>query len=355
MRRIIIGISGAAVLAALGGGLASALLSMLTAQKTSLALAMGCVAPLPIMLAALSFGSIPGFVAAIIGSLAVGLFDIRQNGLALVSLEQWSSAGTDMLVYAIGLALPAWWLARVTASTRFSAPTIPAADARKLGLVLVSACVFSIVSVGIDFVGTIATHGGFQATMAMMAERVEPYVQGLFVNGRELPKGIDVHDLAVVLTWAQMPVLTAASFVLLGFNIWIAARITRASGRFPAPWPDLPRSLRAPRWLAAALFVALGLAFVGGLPGLLALSVAGALGMAFAVQGLALVHDVTRGKSYRLPLLIIVYLTLGMLMPWLLIVYALVGLADAALGLRERRRKPPGNGAPSIDRSIRRS
>jgi hypothetical protein len=65
---------------------------------------------------------------------------------------------------------------------------------------------------------------------------------------------------------------------------------------------------------------------------MLAFILIGAVLMALTVQGLAVVHEITRGKSYRLPLLIIVYLSL----PWLMVFYTLLGLADAGLALRDR-------------------
>lgn len=326
-----------ALAAAIGAGLASALLSMLTVQKTSLALAMGCISPLPIMLAALSFGSPSGLVAAAVGALTVGLLDARQGGGILLRLDHGGAAGLDVLTYALSLGLPAWWLASLAASTRLVAPTIPLADQRKLGLILASAAGFAVLSVALDFGAAIAGHGGLEATMAMMSQRIEPYIHSLFSTGRQLPNGITVHEVAVAMTYAQLPVLAAASLVLLGFNIWVAARITLASGHFRAPWPDLPRSLRVPRPLALLLAASLGLCFAGGIAGLAGLALSGALIMAFSAQGLAVIHDVTRGKSYRLPLLIIVYLSLSLLMPWLLAIYALVGLCDAGFSFRDRR------------------
>jgi uncharacterized protein YybS (DUF2232 family) len=337
MRPIFAKISSVAILAAIGGGLASALLSMLTIQKTSLAMAMGFISPLPIMLAALSFGSLPGFAAAIVGSIAVGMLDVHDGTFTIIRLSDINTAGMGALVFAISLGLPSWLLARIASSTKLVAPTVPAADQRKLGLIIASAAGLAVISVALDFATTIASHGGFRATMAMMTQRIEPYIESLFATGRQLPKGITTHELAVAMTYAQMPVLAAASLVMLGFNIWAAARITKASGHFRAPWPDLPRSLRVPRQLALVLAVSLGLSLAGGLVGLFALIVTGALIMAFAVQGLAVIHDLTRGKSFRLPLLIIVYLSLMLLMPWLLAIYALVGLADAGFSFRDRR------------------
>ncbi len=338
MRRIAIRISGVALAAAVGGGLGSALLSMVTAQKTSLALALGCISPLPIMLAALSFGTAPGLLAAAIGAVTIGLFDARQGGGIFLRLDGGSAAGLDVLVYALSLGLPAWWLARLTASTKLGAATVALADQRKLGLMLASTAAFAVVSVALDFGVAIAGHGGVEATVAMMSQRIEPFVQNMLSANRQLPSGVTAHQIAVAMTYAQLPVLAAASFVLLGFNIWAAARITLASGYFRAPWPDLPRSLRVPRPLALLLAASLGLCFAGGMAGLAGLALSGALVVAFATQGLAVVHDVTRGKGYRLPLLIIVYLSLAMLMPWLLAVYALVGLCDAGFSFRDRRK-----------------
>jgi hypothetical protein len=348
MKRIFLKLSSTAALAAAGGGLASALLSLLTVQKTTLALAMGCLSPLPIMLATLAFGAWPGWAAAVIAISTVFAFGAGQGGFTALHWEQLQPAAVDAATYAISLAIPAWWLSRLAASTRLSAPTIAAADERKLGLIIAFAAAFSILGVAVDLAGTVIAHGGFNATMATMAERVEPYVQTL-LEGRDLPTGLTAHDVAVAMTWAQMPVLAAASLILLGFNMWLAARITRASGRFPAPWPDLPHNLRVPRVLGLVLAVALGLSFAGGLTGMIALIAVGALSMAFAVQGIALIHDVTRGKSYRLPLLIILYLTLAMLMPWLLAVYAAIGLGDAGFSLRSKPDRPqePGKTWPT--------
>jgi hypothetical protein len=49
-------------------------------------------------------------------------------------------------------------------------------------------------------------------------------------------------------------------------------------------------------------------------------------------------HDLTRGMSARTPLLFGAYLVMSLIPPWPMAVFALVGLVDAALGLRERKR-----------------
>ena len=336
-------ISNPGIAAGIGAGLATALFSMLVAQKTSFAAAMGLIAPLPVMIAALGFGSIAGLIAVVVGAVAVALFDMRPEGLVLIMPNKLTlSAWLDVLVFALSLGLPSWLLARV-AVMPVPLPSTPMKGARpdesRLGRIVAIAVGFAAVGVAVDFFIAITKQGGFSAFMADSVKKAEPVVQTLLAANRPMPKGINAHDIAVAVTWAQMPLLAGAGVVLLVFNLWLAARIAQTSGLLGTTWPDIPRYTRVPRQLAIALAVALGLSFAGGLIGMMSLIVSGALLMGFALQGLAVIHAVTRGKTFRLPLLIIVYLSMALLMPWLLILYGLIGLIDTALAFRDREKK----------------
>ena len=72
-------------------------------------------------------------------------------------------------------------------------------------------------------------------------------------------------------------------------NLWLAGRITLASGRLMRPWPDLAQ-FTMPATATFALFIAIGLSFVDGITGLLAASFAAPFTLAFALVGLAAVH-----------------------------------------------------------------
>ena len=345
MRTTSLRISGTAAGAALGAGLASALLSMLAVQKTSLALAVGFVAPLPIMVATLGFGPVAGLIAAVSGAVAVGIFDIRPGQLAITQFDRLDAAGLDVVVYVVGIALPAWLMAR-TASLAPSQPRAPAtigraplrAEERMLGLILALAVGFASLGVTLDLIVAATKIGGFDAFVAATARKAEPIVDALLTSRRGLPKSVDMHQVALIVTWAQMPLMAAAEVVLLAANLWLAARIAQASDLLGKPWPDIPGHTRVPRPLALVLAVALGLSFAGGIVGAVGLITSGALIMAFAFQGMAVLHAVTRGKGYRFPLLIIVYLTMGILMPWLLVGYGLLGLVDTAVAFRDRQK-----------------
>jgi hypothetical protein len=95
--------------------------------------------------------------------------------------------------------------------------------------------------------------------------------------------------------------------------------------------------------------VALAASFLPGLPGLLATGLAGALLFAYVLQGLAVIHVYSRGVPLRGLMLATVYLGI-LLLGWVALVVAIVGLAEPLLGLR--RRANPGGQPPSNSGSI---
>ena len=299
---------------------------------------MAFVAPLPIMVAALGFGWIAGIVAAVVGAVAVGIVDLRPDALAAFHLDTVTTGGVEIVVFAVGFGLPSLLLARLAVLPATGAAAAAGRTARPeermLGIVLAVAAAFAVFGSALDLAIAVAGRGGFDAFMAQSAKQIEP----LLTSSRPLPQAADPHKLALAFVWTAMAIMAAAELVLLVFNLWLAARIAQMSGLLAAPWPDIPRHLRAPRALAVVLAVALGLSFAGGPLGMGGVITSGALVMAFALQGLAVIHATTRGKSFRFPLLIIVYMTLLMLMPWSLAFHGLVGLLDAAFAFRDRQK-----------------
>ena len=87
------------------------------------------------------------------------------------------------------------------------------------------------------------------------------------------------------------------------------------------------------------LAVALGLSFAGNALGAAGVVVSGALGMAFAIQGFAVVHGLTRGNpGLRLPLLTLLYIILVVMMPFSIVPFGLLGLLDTAFSFRDRQK-----------------
>jgi hypothetical protein len=138
--------------------------------------------------------------------------------------------------------------------------------------------------------------------------------------------------------------LASLSLVTTLFNLWLAGRITLASGRLTRPWPDLS-SIVLPSGAAIILFSAMALSFASGLPGLMAGGFAGAFTFAFALLGLAVAHTLTRGSPWRTFILAALYAALLFYTPGAALVLALAGLAETIFHYRAAKHSgtPPNS------------
>lgn len=150
----------------------------------------------------------------------------------------------------------------------------------------------------------------------------------------------ELADIALTLLPAASAISSMSSLL---FNLWLAGRITLASGRLARPWPDLP-AMSYPPITPLLLALATGIGFFAGLPGMIAAGFAGALFFAYVLLGLAVVHYVTRGRTWRVFALWALYASLFIISTIALLPIALVGLAEAVWPMR----KPmPPNGPPN--------
>jgi Predicted membrane protein (DUF2232) len=98
----------------------------------------------------------------------------------------------------------------------------------------------------------------------------------------------------------------------MALNVYLAARITRMSGRLVRPWPDL-HWLALPPIAAGVVLTALIGVVVGGSLRVIGIGVLGAFLVAYLLQGLSVVHAIGRAKA-----------------PWVLYAtYATIALAGA--------------------------
>ena len=167
----------------------------------------------------------------------------------------------------------------------------------------------------------------------------------------QIPKGpdgaplTDEQLLEIARTIVKLlPAASAISWMgALLFNLWLAGRIMLASSQLERPWPDLAAltySPAVPFVMAAATFASL----VGGWPGMAASALSGTFMFAYILLGLAVVHYLSRGNSWRPFLLWGLYTALLFLASWLALPLAILGLAEQFLHLRARA--GPRIGAP---------
>jgi len=131
------------------------------------------------------------------------------------------------------------------------------------------------------------------------------------------------------------------AMMTLTLNLWLAAKIMATSGRLHRPWPDL-KSAALPPLTLAALCAAIAFCFTGGLLAILAQIIVTVLMMAYALTGFAVLHTLTLALKSRALWLGCTYVIVVMFV-WPVLAMAVLGLADAIFGLRQRylQGRPP--------------
>jgi len=304
----------------IGAGLVSALLFSVVITGSPLAALLYSAAPLPIFIASLGWNHRSGLFATAAGALAVAV----------------ALAPTGGIAFALIIGLPAWWIAYLALLARGDAKG--GVEWYPLGnLLLWIAATAALATVGSALVMT-TDYETYRAVIARMIENLlNEMVRGKLIA---LPADVQVQELAQSLAPA-VPLGIGASFVTtITANLWLAARTVKMSDRLPRPWPFIP-SASLPRQALLLLAAAAVVAALGGFIGVAATALVGALFAAFMFSGLCLLHDISRGRPWRLPMLVSVYVALIVMQAVLTPLLALVGLVDTLLGLRKRVALPP--------------
>lgn len=308
---------------ALGAGLASALLFVVSARGTTAASLMAYFTALPLIISTLSFGPRSGAASAL-------------TGCAAVTVALGPILG---VFFALSFALPGWWLPKLCLLGQPAGPSAnsPGAPARPaliwypVGRVVTWAAGLSSAAVLLVGLAAVIRFGGVAAASHALETRIGTALDST-AGG---PDATNVAALVVRL----LPVAMAASLFLMAVvNLWVGARVTAFSQRLVRPWPNVPDGLRLPSVAAWALIVTAVPALSSGPLGIAAGVIAAALAMAFALQGLAAAHVLTRGFAARRAILALVYLV-TFVIPLAIIALTLVGVVDCLVSFRDRR--PP--------------
>jgi hypothetical protein len=298
------------VLVGLGAGAAAALLFASVASGSIAAVVLFYLAPLPIAIAALGWGHLSGLIAAAVATTVVAVL----SGIFFIAVP----------VIAFG----AWWLGYLALLAR------PASNGGGDGGTLewypVGRLVLWAALLGTLVVAAAVPNFGTDQESLQAALRK---TYGRILRDQAL---IDVLVVAVP------PAAAVFSTITNLFNLWLAARIVRISGRLARPWPDLA-ALSLPPLSAGLLAAAIAGSFLPDLVGVLLGAFAASLLMAFAVLGFAVLHAITRGMRSRAIVLAGVY-GLTIVFGWPVLAMSLLGLAEIVLNIRgrvARKRGPP--------------
>lgn len=182
--------------------------------------------------------------------------------------------------------------------------------------------------------------------LAELTRRVETeFVSQLDVATRaELGPDFAARTAGYIVTFLPGGLSVAWMLVSL-MGLWLAALLDRRLGILGRPWPDIP-SMELPGLLTVTFAISLIGSFLAGVPGLIAIAFAAAHMAAFAAQGLATIHFLSRGRPARALLILAVYGGLAVAGPIIGIAMVMLGLLEPMLGLRAKSRAGPGRAPP---------
>lgn len=286
--------------------------------------------PLPIFLAGLGWGSIVAAVAALSGTVLAVLWAGPTVGLTFLAIEGG----------------PAVVLSHLALQSRPAPATAESSDAKDwypAGRLVIWAALIagSIALASIYMLGS-ETDALKTAMKAILEQFLKSNMADAPAKAPLTPEQID--KIADAFVRAAPAVFALSWMSSLLFNLWLAGRITLASGHLKRPWPDLG-AIEYPRGTALALAGVLLASTTSGWPAAAATSFAGSLFAAYVLMGLAVVHYASRGKSWRPFALWALYAGLLLVNAGVAIFVALLGLAEPILKLRHRH--PPPMGGPA--------
>jgi len=318
-----------AIVIGLAAGAAAAFLFAAAGIGSFLSLVLFYAATLPLFIVGLGWGHNASIAATCSGAIISYLL----AGLA---------AGTMFLVV---FALPAAWLCYLALLSRADADDENAARNPQnwypIGRLI---CWIAAIGAALTIVGMQYFDGSQDGFSTFIREALEPIPRGQ-TGAPEQPSPEDLERIADMLV-QLIPVMLVTSWMMVtAINLYGGGKIALMSGRLLRPWPELQK-IELPLRFSLVPVAAFLISFFPGWIGQAGAVVMTAAIGAYTIQGLSIVHDVTRGWAIRPGLLVLIYGTL-ILMAFPALLIAAIGLAEPMLNLRARAERarntrPPG-------------
>ena len=289
-------------------GVTAALLSLSANVQSSLAILLYAASALPILIAGLGWGNTAALTAVVAAGLTASLL---------------ASSHFALLIVIITL-IPAGWLGNLANLARPASELGGPEDALAwYPLSNILTHLAGLVTAGMIAVGIIIGYDG------AMAERLVDMVIEALKTQEPLynPDAAAIGQIKAAFSLA-LPLVQGALWVFLLFAAYyIASLVVRISGKGLRPREDMPTALRMHRNAIFVFLAGLLAMFFGGAAAPIGALACGAFGAGFVLAGFAVLHQRSRGKSWRLPALWVAYVSVLLFtLPVLLLL--VLGLAD---------------------------
>ncbi|SIP92170.1 Predicted membrane protein [Rhizobium sp. RU35A] len=288
-------------------GIAATLLVMGANAQPSFASVLYASSALPVLVAGLGWGNRTAIVAIVTAAIL---------GAILVS-------PMFALAMAIFTLVPAGWLSHLANLARPASELggpdnlmawYPISD------ILLHLC--GLVTLAVVILGIVIGYGP-TLTNALVDAMVETFNQQ---NPAMVPDAAALAQTKRMIL-LMLPIVQGGLWVMLLFAaFYFAVRIVSRSGRALRPREDMPSALRMNRNAIFIFLCGIVLTFLGGVPAMIGATLCGTFGAGFLMAGFAALHFRLRDKDWRLPGLVLIYLSTMMLLPAIAVL--VIGLTD---------------------------
>lgn len=308
------------------GGLAAAVIFVVVSRGGVGGLVFAHLAPLPIMIIALGYGVRHGASAALLATAILSVYPHPVVGMA----------------YSLMVAGPAW-LATYAASgaPRGKRDLI---SANYPGWAAFAPAAFITLVVSLWLVVASISFGSLDEALNPIRARAFIILDEMIKSNNSLEGKFDPVALSGSVAMA-IPAFVASYVTMIHLvNLWIAARLTQASGLMTTPMPDIAEGYRLPKATGGVFLSGLALCLFSGPSAAIGYALVSVMGLILSFQGLAVAHSRLRARPNGMILLAIIYFLVGLL-GWPLVLFSFIGLADLVFDFRHR--KPQGLPDPS--------
>ncbi|MEH3125968.1 DUF2232 domain-containing protein [Agrobacterium cavarae] len=295
------------LIAGILAGICAAFLTLGATAQSSMSFLLYAASAMPVLVAGLGWGN----AAAIVAVLSAGFL----GALAVSPLFA--------VTIAIFTLIPAGWLSHLANLARPAAEIGGPEDLMAwypLSGIVLHLC--GLITVSVIILGTMIGYG--PELVSQMVDLMMASVQASESTFKPDPAALSQTKSLLVL---MLPMIQGGLWVMLLFAAYyFASRMVRSFGKGLRPREDIAAALRMHR---NAIFIFLGgivLTFFGGVPAMVGAVLCGTFGAGFIMAGYASLHHRSKGKDWRLPVLILAYLSAIFMFPLFLIL--LLGLSD---------------------------